>query len=65
MGSLHTPVHFQLKMRQDAFLAAATASLKFRDLALKYNAVCTVGEVNVTPGVRNHCPWSNVPFPLI
>lgn len=47
---------FPTEMRQDAFLAAATASLKFRDLALKYNAVCTVGEVNVTPGVVTIVP---------
>ncbi|MEB7038623.1 hydantoinase/carbamoylase family amidase [Staphylococcus gallinarum] len=47
---------FPTKMRQDAFLAAATSSLKFRDLALKYNAVCTVGEVNVTPGVVTIVP---------
>ncbi|MCD8785516.1 hydantoinase/carbamoylase family amidase [Staphylococcus gallinarum] len=47
---------FPTKIRQDAFLAAATSSLKFRDLALKYNAVCTVGEVNVTPGVVTIVP---------
>lgn len=47
---------FPIKMRQDAFLAAATASLKFRELALKYNAVCTVGEVKLEPDVVTIVP---------
>ncbi len=47
---------FPIKMRQDAFLAAATAALKFRELALKYDAVCTVGEVKLEPDVVTIVP---------
>jgi hydantoinase/carbamoylase family amidase len=47
---------FPIKMRQDAFLAAATAALEFRELALKYDAVCTVGEVSVGPDVVTIVP---------
>jgi hydantoinase/carbamoylase family amidase len=42
---------FPTLMRQDAFLAAAQASLDFRKIALKYDGVCTVGKVKVMPDV--------------
>lgn len=42
---------FPTRLRQDAFLAAAQASLEFRKIALKYDGVCTVGKVSVTPNV--------------
>jgi len=38
-------------MRRDAFLAAAQASLAFREIGLKYSAYCTVGKVSVTPDI--------------
>ena len=40
-----------IPMRHDAFLAAAQASLAFREIGLKYNAYCTVGKVKVTPDI--------------
>lgn len=45
-----------ISMRHDAFLAAAQASLAFRDIGLKYTtedkfAYCTVGKVSVVPDV--------------
>lgn len=47
---------FPTEMRQDAFLAAASASIEFRKLALKYDAVCTVGEVELKPNVVTIIP---------
>lgn len=47
---------FPVAMRQDAFLAAAEAALEFRKLALKYKAVCTVGQVQVQPDVVTVVP---------
>ncbi len=47
---------FPTKMRQDAFLSAAEASLAFREIALKYDAVCTVGKVSVKPDVVTIVP---------
>lgn len=47
---------FPVAMRQDAFLAAAEAALAFRRLALKYKAVCTVGQVQVQPDVVTIVP---------
>lgn len=47
---------FPTELRQDAFLAAAESALEFRNLALKYNAVCTVGEVFVDPHVTTIVP---------
>ncbi|WP_042476416.1 hydantoinase/carbamoylase family amidase [Bacillus ndiopicus] len=47
---------FPVPMRQDAFLAAAEAALEFREIALKYNAVCTVGQVQVQPDVVTIVP---------
>ncbi len=47
---------FPTEMRQDAFLAAAESSLKFREIALKYNAVCTVGQVFINPNVSTISP---------
>lgn len=53
------PAHagsFPTLMRQDAFLAAAQASLAFKEIALKYDAVCTVGKVSVEPDVTTIVP---------
>lgn len=47
---------FPTLMRQDAFLAAAQASLAFKEIALKYNGVCTVGKVSVKPDVVTIVP---------
>lgn len=47
---------FPIKMRQDAFLAAAESALAFREVALKFNAVCTVGKVSVKPDVTTIVP---------
>lgn len=47
---------FPVPMRRDAFLAAAEAALAFRKIALKYNAVCTVGQVQVQPDVVTIVP---------
>ncbi|MBP2643230.1 MAG: Zn-dependent hydrolase [Firmicutes bacterium] len=47
---------FPTLMRQDAFLAAAQATLGFREIALKYEGVCTVGKVSVTPDVVTIVP---------
>lgn len=53
---------FPVPVRRDAFLAAAEAALGFRDIALKYNAVCTVGKVKISPDVvtivPDHCQIS-------
>ena len=40
-----------IPMRHDAFLAAAQASLAFREIGLKYDAYCTVGKVSVQPDI--------------
>ncbi len=47
---------FPTRMRQDAFLAAAQSALAFKEIALKYNAVCTVGQVRVEPDVVTIVP---------
>ncbi|MEK5230563.1 Zn-dependent hydrolase [Lysinibacillus sp. FSL K6-0232] len=47
---------FPVPTRQDAFLAAAEAALEFRKLALKYKAVCTVGQVQVQPDIVTIVP---------
>jgi N-carbamoyl-L-amino-acid hydrolase len=47
---------FPTEMRQDAFLAAAESALAIRELALKYDAVSTVGEVEVEPNVVTIVP---------
>ena len=47
---------FPTEMRQDAFLAAAESALSFRKIALKYNAVCTVGQIFVDPNVSTISP---------
>ena len=57
------PAHagsFPTLMRQDAFLAAAQAALAFREIALKYDGVCTVGKVRVEPDVVTIVPGSCV-----
>lgn len=53
------PAHagsFPIKMREDAFLAAAECALEFRKIALKYERVCTVGKVSVEPNVATIYP---------
>jgi len=47
---------FPTEMRQDAFLAAAQSALDIRELALKYDAVSTVGKVDVEPDVVTIVP---------
>lgn len=47
---------FPTEMRQDAFLTAAKSALAFREIALKYNGVCTVGKVKVHPDVVTIVP---------
>lgn len=47
---------FPTRMRRDAFLAAAQSALAFREIALKYDAVCTVGQVSVAPDVPTIVP---------
>ncbi len=47
---------FPTLMRQDAFLAAAESSLGFREIALKYDGVCTVGKVSVSPDIVTIVP---------
>ncbi|MDR3565157.1 MAG: Zn-dependent hydrolase [Negativicutes bacterium] len=47
---------FPTLMRQDAFLAAAQAALAFREIALKFDGVCTVGKVSVKPDVVTIVP---------
>lgn len=57
------PAHagsFPTLMRQDAFLAAAQSALAFKEIALKYNAVCTVGKVSVKPDVVTIVPGTCV-----
>lgn len=45
-----------VKLRQDAFLAAAAATLAFKKIALKYDSYCTVGHVEVGPDVITISP---------
>ena len=47
---------FPTEIRQDAFLAAAKSALAFREIALKYKGVCTVGKVKVHPDVVTIVP---------
>ncbi|HBM15372.1 MAG TPA: Zn-dependent hydrolase [Lentisphaeria bacterium] len=47
---------FPTEIRQDAFLTAAKSALAFREIALKYNGVCTVGKVKVHPDVVTIVP---------
>ena len=57
------PAHagsFPTLMRQDAFLAAAQTALAFKEIALKYDAVCTVGKVSVKPDVATIVPGTCV-----
>ncbi|MGX7091608.1 Zn-dependent hydrolase [Hutsoniella sourekii] len=44
------------ELRRDAFLAAAESAIAFREIARKYDAVCTVGEVSVEPDVVTIVP---------
>ena len=43
-------------LRRDAFLAAAEATVDFNNIALKYGAYCTVGQVDVAPNVVTISP---------
>ena len=43
-------------LRQDAFLAAAAATCDFKEIALKHDAYCTVGNVKVAPDVITISP---------
>jgi hypothetical protein len=36
-------------LRQDAFIAAAQTTLDLREIALKYDSYCTVGNIEVKP----------------
>jgi len=50
-----------IPMRKDAFLAAAESAIAFREIARKYTTpqsrvVCTVGTVNVEPGIVTAVP---------
>jgi allantoate deiminase len=52
-----------IAMRHDAFLAAAEASLAFREIARRHSTpeagmVCTVGQVTVEPGIVTAVPGS-------
>lgn len=47
---------FPTEIRQDAFLTAAESALKFREIALMHNCVCTVGKVKVHPDVVTIVP---------
>lgn len=47
---------FPVKDRRDAFLAAAETALAVRELALKYDAMCTVGQISVEPDVVTIVP---------
>jgi hypothetical protein len=40
---------FPTLLRSDAFLAATQATLAFKEIALTYDGVCTVGKVKVLP----------------
>jgi acetylornithine deacetylase/succinyl-diaminopimelate desuccinylase-like protein len=43
-------------LRQDAFLAAAAATCDFKEIALKHDAYCTVGHVEIAPDVITISP---------
>lgn len=43
-------------LRRDAFIAAAQATLDFREIALKYDSYCTVGNVELYPNVPTISP---------
>ncbi len=43
-------------LRKDAFIAAAQASLDFREIALKYDSYCTVGNIELHPNVPTISP---------
>ncbi len=47
---------FPTLMRQDAFLAAAQSALAFREIAVKYDGVCTVGKISIRPDVVTIVP---------
>ncbi len=49
---------FPTLLRQDAFLAAAQSALAFREIALKYEGVCTVGKVAIRPDIVTIVPES-------
>ncbi len=43
-------------LRRDAFIAAAQATLDFREIALKYDSYCTVGNIELYPNVPTISP---------
>ena len=43
-------------LRHDAFIAAAEATLDFKNIALRYQSYCTVGHVEVGPNVNTISP---------
>ncbi len=45
-----------IRQRQDAFLAAARTALELREIALRHDGVCTVGNAVCTPGVVTAVP---------
>lgn len=55
-GQASHAASFPTLMRQDAFLAAAQTALAFKEIALKYNGVCTIGKVSVKPNAVNIVP---------
>ena len=45
-----------IRQRQDSFLAAARTALELREIALRHDGVCTVGNAVCTPGVVTAVP---------
>ena len=45
-----------IRQRRDAFLAAARTALELREIALRHDGVCTVGNAVCTPGVVTAVP---------
>ncbi len=45
-----------IRQRRDSFLAAARTALELREIALRHDGVCTVGNATCTPGVVTAVP---------
>ena len=45
-----------IRQRRDSFLAAARTALELREIALRHDGVCTVGDADCTPGVVTAVP---------
>ena len=45
-----------IRQRRDSFLAAARTALELREIALRHDGVCTVGNATCTPGVATAVP---------